>query len=163
MEKALAVLLLVAVAGCAALGLMLRSAQAEKDTALADKAKLSVVVDAQRSVINTMQADAEIRDRALADRDKTITMLNTAAFDAVSAIGRVQDDEICSLDNPLPDALAAPLRLLHSQAGNSHGPADSPGDNPAIPVPAPANARGSLPDDNPQSRTVDGAAAGVGR
>jgi hypothetical protein len=164
MEKALAVLLLIAVAGCAALGLMLRSAQAEKEAAIADKAKLSVVVDAQRTVINAMQSDAEIRDRALADRDRVITELNSAAYMTVEAIGRAANDPMqCSLDTPLPDSVSGPLVLLHRQTRNSHGAAGSPGNGTTVPISTPANARAAFPDDTPQPRTVDGPTTGLGR
>jgi hypothetical protein len=164
-DKALAIALAVAMLGCGALTLMLRSTQAEKDAALADKARLSVVVDEQRAVIDAMQADARIRDRALADRDKTISTLNAAAFSAVEAIGTAINDQTqcISLDDPLPASLSGPLLLLHSQAGDSDRAAGDTGHSAASAVSGPANARAAVSLDTPPSRTVDGAATGVGR
>jgi hypothetical protein len=162
MEKALAILLAVAVGGCAVLGWMFHSAQKGKEAALAATAKLSVVVDAQRSVIDAMQDDAEKRDKALAERDQRISNFNAAAYIAVEAIGSAANDPQCNLDSPLPPALSGPLFLLRSQVGGGDGSAGGKSDRAGVPVSTPPDARVPLSHDDAQSRTVDGAAHDVG-
>jgi hypothetical protein len=166
MDKMLAILLVVAVAGCAALGLMLRSAQAGKEAALADKARLSVVIEAQSAVIDAMQADAEIRDRALAARDRAINDLNTATFATVEAIGRAVNDPLqCfALDDPLPAAVSAPLFLLYVKIGGRDRAASdqNKGLAGAVSTPARAGTASAAPDDA-QSQPVGGPAHGMGR
>jgi hypothetical protein len=146
------------------LGVRLHQATKAKDAALADKATLSVVVDAQSEVINAMHDDARLRDRALAERDRTINSLNADALAAVEAIGAASYEQVqnCDLDAPLPDSLSGPLLLLYQAASRDRSAGD-PGDRTAVAVPASSDARAAVASDAAQSRAVDGKDAGMGR
>jgi hypothetical protein len=138
---------------------------AEKESALADKAALSVVVDAQSEVINAMHEDARLRDRALAERDKTINSLNVDALEAMRALGAASYEHVqnCDLDAPLPASLSAPLLLLHRQATGGDRATGDQGDGAAVAVPASALPGAAVSNDDTQSRAMGGQAAGMGR
>ena len=134
-----------------------------KEDALADKARLSAVVDAQKATIDDIKTLWREANLAIAERDRKIRELNTATLAAVESIGGAANDPTCDLDAALPASVANPLLLLHSQAAGHDRAAGDPGNSAAIAVSDQGNAGAAVAADNAQSRAVDGTAHNLGR